>query len=147
MKRILSVVVVILLAALARPVGILQAADTVATSAGTVKVTVNYKGKGTVDASHKVWVYVFDNPNIGAGSMPIDLTSLDKNGAEASFEVAASQVWIAVAFDEQGSMTGDGPPPPGSPVGILLGPSGPQAVTPGDKGTVTLTFDDTTRMP
>ena len=31
--------------------------------AGTVKVTLNYKGKGTVDGSHRVWVWLFATPD------------------------------------------------------------------------------------
>jgi hypothetical protein len=118
-------------------------------SAGTVKVTVHYKGKGTVDASHKLWVWVFDTPNIGAGSMPLDQISLDKNDAEAVFEgVAAEKVWVAVAYDESGAMMGDGPPPSGTPIGILSGKDGaPRAVASGAKDAVTVTFDDSQRMP
>ena len=59
-------------------------------TAGTVKVTVHYKGKGKVDASHKFWVWLFDTPNIGAGSMPIDQIALDKNGADAVFDGVAA---------------------------------------------------------
>ena len=150
MKRVLASVVVILLAGLVPAAGALNAAP-IATSvtAGTVKVTVTYKGKGKVDTSHKLWVWLFDSPNIGAGSMPIDQISLDANGADAVFEnVAGDKVYIAVAFDETGAMMGDAPPPTGSPIGVLIGPDGvPRAVTPGGKDAVVLTFDDTQRMP
>ena len=45
-------------------------------------------------------------------------------------------------------MTGDAPPPTGTPIGILVGNDGaPSAVTPGDKDAVVLTFDDSIRMP
>jgi hypothetical protein len=145
MKRVRTAVVALLLAAVAQPLQLHASAP--ADIAGSVKVTVNYKGKGTVDAAHKVWVYLFDTPEIGAGSMPIDMSALDKNGSAASFEVAASQVWVAVAFDQQGVMNGEGPPPTGSPIGILMLDGKPQPVIPGEKGTVTLTFDDTLRMP
>ena len=99
-------------------------------------MTVTYKGKGTVDTSHKLWVWLFDTPNIGPGSMPIAQVSLDKNGTDAVFDaVAGDKVYVAVAFDEQGAMTGDGRRRPGTPVGVLLGTDGaPSAVTPGRKG-------------
>jgi hypothetical protein len=118
-------------------------------TAGTVKVTVTYKGKGKVDTSHKLWVWLFDTPNIGPGAMPIAQVALDNNGGDAVFEnVAGDKVYIAVAFDEQGAMTGDAPPPTGSPVGLLMGADGtPRGVTPGDKAGTTLTFDDSLRMP
>lgn len=149
MKKVLASVVVILLTGLAPAAGALHAAPAATNTAGTVKVTVTYKGKGTVDTSHKLWVWLFDTPNIGAGSMPIAQVSLDKNSTDAVFEgVAGDKVYVAVAFDEQGAMTGDGPPPTGSPIGILMGPDGtPGAITPGGKAPIALDFDDTIRMP
>jgi hypothetical protein len=150
MKHSLSVLTVVLTAMLAPANGGVSAAHIAADAvAGTVKVTVTYKGKGTVDRSHKLWVWVFDTPNIGAGSMPIGQISLDTNGADAVFEnVAGETVYLAAAFDESGSMMGDAPPPTGSPIGILSGANGaPAGVTPGAKSTAVLNFDDTIRMP
>ncbi|MBY0497755.1 MAG: hypothetical protein K2Y23_26400 [Cyanobacteria bacterium] len=151
MKNALTVALAVLLTAVfAQPGGRLNAAP-IAThvTAGAVKVTVTYKGKGTVDSSHKLWVWLFDTPNIGPGAMPIDQLSLDKNGADAVFEnVAGDKVYIAVAFDESGSMMGDAPPPAGSPIAILMGKDGaPSPVTPGAKTATVLNFDDTQRMP
>ena len=116
---------------------------------GTVKITVKYAGKGTVDGSHRVWVWLFSSPEIGPGSMPIAQTSIDQNGTVAMFDnVAAERVWVAVAFDEQGVMAGDGPPPSGTPIGLYVGSDGaPRAVTPGDTADATLVFDDSMRMP
>ena len=150
MKNALRIVVAALLATLAQPVPSLTAAPLGTTAAaGTVKVTVHYKGKGKVDAAHKLWVWVFDTPNIGPGSMPLDQVALDKNDIEAVFEgIAADKVWIAVAYDESGGMMGDAPPPSGTPIGILAGSDGaPVAVMSGAKGTAVVTFDDSQRMP
>jgi hypothetical protein len=151
MKNVLTVALTALLAAVVlQPGGALSAAPFAThVTAGTVKVTVTYKGKGKVDASHKLWVYLFDNPNIGPGAMPIGQVSLDTNGVDAVFDnVAGDKVYIAVAFDENGSMMGDAPPPTGSPVSLLVGPDGtPNAVTPGAKSAAVLTFDDSFRMP
>ena len=151
MKNVLTVALTALLtAAVVQPGGALNAAP-LAThmTDGTVKVTVNYQGKGTVDASHKLWVYLFDNPNIGPGAMPIGIVSIDKNGGDAVFDnIAGDKAFIAVAFDENGTMTQDGPPASGSPVAILVGADGaPGPVTPGAKSPAVLTFDDTIRMP
>ena len=151
MKNVITMTLAALLAAAIAPAGgTLNAAplDTRITD-GTVKVTVTYKGKGTVDSSHKLWVWLFDTPNIGAGSMPIAQVSLEKNGTDAVFDgVAGDKVYVAVAFDEQGAMMGDAPPPTGSPVGVLSGKDGaPSPLTPGDKGVATLSFDDSFRMP
>lgn len=148
MNKVLTVVVATILIGLTPPAGRLHASPATIVTAGTVKVTVHYKGKGKVDASHKIWVWLFDTPNIGAGSMPIDQNSSDANGVEVVFAgVAPSEVWIAVAFDEQGTMAGDGPPPTGTPIGILMKDGKPVSVPSGDKGVAVLTFDDTMRMP
>jgi hypothetical protein len=151
MKNVLSVALTVLLTATAASHGgDLNAAPLAShVTAGTVKVTINYKGKGTVDTTHKLWVWLFDSPNIGAGSVPIAQIALDKNGADAVFDgVAGDVVYIAVAFDEQGVMGGDGPPPTGSPIGVLAGAGGaPSGVKPGDKAPIVLTFDDSFRMP
>ena len=120
------------------------------TAAGEVKVTVKYTGKGEVDDSHRLWVWLFDTPNIAAGSIPIAETSIDTNGGVAAFDsVGAPQVWIAVAYDVRGGFAGMAPPPSGSPASTYgTAPGGaPAPVTPGEKGAVTLAFDDTFKMP
>ena len=121
----------------------------VAASAGTVKVTINYKGKGTVDSTHRVFVWLFPSPDIGPGSMPIAELTVDKNGDVATFDgIAEDRVWIAVAYDERGVMSGSAPPPPGTPIGLYVGSDGaPRSVVPGDPTAAVLTFDDSFRMP
>ena len=147
MKKVLTFAVVAVLAAL-NPSATLTASPIAERTAGTVKVTIHYKGKGKVDAAHKLWVWVFDTPNIGPGTMPIDQVFLDKNDADAVFEgVATDKVYVAAAFDETGSMMGDAPPPTGTPIGILTANGAPSPVVSGAKEAVVLTFDDTMRMP
>src|SRR5215204_3568004 len=148
MKRVLMITVVALLTAVGQPPSALSAAPLAATvTAGTVKVTVHYTGKGKVDASHKLWVWVFDSPNIGAGSMPMGQVALDKNDVEAVFDgIVVGKAYIAAAFDETGGMMGDAPPPAGTPIGILMGSDGtPSAVDPDGTAPVALTFDDSQR--
>ena len=149
MKRVWTVAVASALAVLAQPHPSVNAAPIVSSeTAGTVKITVHYKGKGKVDASHKLWVWVFDSPNIGAGSMPLGQVALDRNDTEAVFEGIAGNAFIAAAFDESGAMTGDAPPPPGTPIGLLMGADGkPAAVTPDSTTRIALVFDDSQRMP
>jgi hypothetical protein len=116
----------------------------------TVRVTVKYNGKGTVDAMHRLWVWIFAEPDIGANSIPIGEQSLDKNGGTVTFSTGSDKpVYVAVAYDEGGGFAGQSPPPPGSPIGMYgaKGPKdGPEPVTPGPKTTVTVSFDDTQRM-
>lgn len=118
-------------------------------AAGTVKVTLDYKGKGTVDGTHRVWVWLFASPDIGPDSMPIAELFVEKNGAVATFEgVTAERVWIAAAYDERGVMMGNAPPAPGSPLGLYVGSDGaPRGVVPGESTVAVLTFDDSFRMP
>lgn len=147
MKQIISFTFVMLMATAPLATTIAAAGGSHA-AAATVRISVNYKGKGTVDAKHRIWVWLFDTPDIGPGSMPIAESSVGANGAIASFEgIDAKQVWIAVAFDESGTMSGNAPPPSGSPVGVLLSTDGrPRSVVPGEDSVV-MTFDDSQRMP
>ena len=41
--------------------------------AGDVTVTVTYNGKGKVDDTHEILVFLFDHPNPGQGSVPLAL--------------------------------------------------------------------------
>ena len=119
-------------------------------AANTVTVTAKYNGKGAVDAKHRIWVWLFDDPKIGPDSAPIAEMSIDKNGGTATFpSVTAKQVYIAVAYDEAGGFSGNAPPPPGSPVALYGAKdmmSTPTAVTPGSGGAVTIAFNDAQRM-
>ena len=63
-----------------------------------MKVTVHYKGKGKVDGSHKLWVWLFDTPNIGPGAMPLDQVALDKNDIEAAQAAGMRVVALTTSF-------------------------------------------------
>jgi hypothetical protein len=119
--------------------------------APTLRVTVRYTGAGQVDAVHKVIIWLFDSPdfmtNPGA-SMPIATSSLERNGDVATFpSVGAAQVWIATMFDQTGGFDGSGPPPSGSPVGVYMENGQPTPIAPASTGTVTVSFDDSFRVP
>ena len=150
MKRIATVVAAALVLGVSVPrAGVTAAPIEARVAAGTVTVRVNYKGKGTVDGSHRVWIWLFGSPDIGPNSMPIAELSVTKNGEVAIFEgVGAEKVWIAAAYDEKGEMFGQAPPPSGTPVGVFLGADGaPAGVTTGAKSATVLMFDDSFRMP
>lgn len=143
MKRFtLSVAIATVLAISALAAAPVQSQDS------AVRVSVKYTAKGPVDETHRLWVWLFDTPNIGPGAMPIAELSIGKNGDTATFEsVAAAKVWIAAAYDEHGTMSGSAPPPSGTPIGIYASSTGaPEGVKPGDKP-ANLTFDDSFRMP
>ena len=129
--------------------GMARAEQAKPAESNSVSVTIKYDGKGTVDPGHKIWVWLFDSPEIGPGSVPIAEDSMAKNGGTITFPSVASTVYIAVAYDEAGGFVGQAPPPPGSPIG-LYGAKGPNdkplPVTPGPKGAVKMVFTDAQRM-
>lgn len=137
-----AVVSVVVLAVLTGP-----GAQAIGLEQAGVKVTVKYTGKGTVDTSHRIWVWLFDTPDIGPGAMPIAEMAIEKNGATANFAaVGAGKVWVAVAYDEKGGFGGMAPPPSGSPVALYMSDGKPGLVIPGADAAITVTFDDTDRM-
>jgi hypothetical protein len=115
---------------------------------GQLAVTVEYKGAGTVDKEHRLWIFVFDTPNISAEAMPVTTGTLAENGAAYTFVGLPKEVYLAVAFDEQGGYDMSGPPPLGTPItihGMESGGATPVA-SGGDDAKVTVTFDDSIRM-
>ena len=121
----------------------------VAQESGKLKVTVDYKGTGEVDATHEVFVWIFDTPNIGADSVPIANDVITANGASVDFSGLPKEVYIAAAYDEKGDYDGtSGPPPTGTPITIYGDMGVAKAIpTGGADASVSLTFDATTRMP
>jgi hypothetical protein len=117
----------------------------------SLKVTVQYTGPGQVDAGHRIFVWLFDNPGFLSGDpnvIPVAVQSLARNGQVVSFTgLAAARVWVAVAFDQAGGYIGNGPPPSGSPASTYTEGGEPAPVTPSDTASVTITFDDSFRVP
>jgi hypothetical protein len=119
----------------------------VAQESGKLKVTVEYKGEGTVDASHEIIVWLFDNPNIGPDSVPVAIDVVTSNGGSINFAGLPKEVYLAAAFDEKGNYDGtSGPPPTGTPITIYDAGIA-KALATGTDATVTVSFDGTTRMP
>ena len=150
--RITVVVAAVVCFALAH--GGVSAQTKPAADADSVTVTAKYAGKGPVDASHRIWVWLFETPDINAGSMPVGEMSIEKNGGTATFtHVTSKEVYVAVAYDEKGGFMGQAPPPSGSPMAIYgfglkaAAEDQPVAVVPGPKGKAIVTFADTQRMP
>jgi hypothetical protein len=121
----------------------------VAQESGNLKVTVEYKGEGAVDTTHQIYVWVFDNPNIGADSVPVANDVITANGATLTFSGLPKEVYLAAAYDEKGDYDGtSGPPPTGTPITIYgeMGVAQP-VPTGGADAAVTVSFDATVRMP
>jgi hypothetical protein len=141
---------VVAMTGIARSAG---AQDTVAADGGKLKVVVEYKGQsGTVDREHRIWVWLFDNPNITADSIPLATGVLSENKGAYKFIGLPKQVYLAAAYDSTGGYDGTAAPPPqGTPV-VIHGVTDPGTTatpiaTGDDDATVTVTFDDTVRMP
>ncbi|RPI24093.1 MAG: hypothetical protein EHM61_18080 [Acidobacteria bacterium] len=120
---------------------------------GTLKLTVKYAGsEGTVDQTHKIWVFVFDTPEFSSGQvMPLRYESIAENGGTFTFTFTIPAVYLAVAFDKQGGYEMSGPPPSGTPLGIYMtgetqGPS-PIKIESGKTTEIQMQFDDSIKMP
>lgn len=117
-------------------------------TAGDVTVTATYTGKGVVDATTDILVFLFDHPNPTAESQPLGMQRVTKNGGAVTFKgIAASPVFVAVVYDETGAYEGQGAPPPGTPYLIYGVTAKTQArpIVPGPKGKVTVRFDGSNR--
>lgn len=114
-------------------------------------VTIKYEGPGEVNATHRLWIWLFDHPNFGPESMPLAEASIDRNGGTTSFQNLPAVVYIAVAYDEMGGFMGQAAPPAGSPVHVHGGMTGGQPTASpirlGETKALTVTFDDAMRMP
>ena len=117
--------------------------------ANNITVTVNYTGKGVVDANHAITVFLFASPDLHAQSSPITGQTLVKNGGSVTFtNVTTTPVYIVAVYSEAGGYVGrGGPPPAGTPIAhYRTAPkSPPAAVKPGPKVAVKMTFNDSNR--
>ena len=113
-----------------------------------VAVTVAYKGKGVVDAGHKIIVFAFTDANVTSNSRPAGAAQFaTKNGETVTFTNVSSPIYVFAVYDEKGTYDGvSGPPPAGIPATIYRkAPKGPAtAVAPGSAA-VKFTFDDSER--
>jgi hypothetical protein len=83
----------------------------------TLAVTVNYTGKGTVDAKTEILVFLFAEPDPGQNP-PLAFQPITKNGGTATFTgVTQDPVYVVAAYDEKANYDGNSEPPVGTPVG------------------------------
>ena len=114
---------------------------------GDVAATVAYTGKGKVDDTHEIWVFLFDTPEIDASSEPIAVESITKSGGTATFKgITRDRVYMAVAYDEKGDYDGQGPPFALPTAMYSKDRKTNDPITPGPNGKVKLTFDDSFRL-
>ena len=117
-----------------------------------LRVKVHYKGSGTVDEKHKILVFLFDSPEFGHNNvMPFAVMSTSsKDGTVTFSDVAKSPAYVGAVYEPSGSYAErQGPPPPGSSLGMYSktpGQPAPVKVEAGKTANVEFTFDDTVKM-
>ena len=120
-----------------------------AKSAATdLAVTVTYKGKGTVDAAHKVIVWLFAESDLTSASRPLATQFVTKNGETIVFKNApATPVYVFAVYDDKGGYDGvSGPPPHGLPAALYRkGPKTPPLAVKAGGPAIKFTFDDSER--
>ena len=114
--------------------------------AGDVSVTVTYTGKGRVDDTHEILVFLFDHPTPSVGSVPMAVQATTKSGGTVTFkDVSTTPVYITVVYDEAANYDGTAPPPAGAPIGAYQKDGKSIPVTPGPAARIKLSFDDSVR--
>jgi hypothetical protein len=123
------------------------AATVAAQSAANLTVIVSYNGKGKVDETHEILVFLFDHPVPTADSNPLAVQSVQKSGGTATFtSISSSPVYVVMVYDEKADYDGrSGPPPAGTPIGTYSKAGKPVPVTPGANVKVVVSFDDSKR--
>ena len=87
-----------------------------AAQGSALNVTVNYMGPGEVDATHAIYLALYDTPDIAGGAVPIAAQIVTENGQTAEFPgVATSPVYLSALFDINGGWDGLSAVPSGSP--------------------------------
>jgi hypothetical protein len=112
-----------------------------------LSVTVAYTGKGPVDATHEILVFLFTTPDISAESRPMAVEYITKSGGTATFKaVAPETVYVVMVYDENANYDGkSGPPPAGAPIGNYGKGGKILPVKPAETPRIKATFDDSQR--
>jgi hypothetical protein len=116
----------------------------------TIQVDIDYTGSGTVNASHKVYVALWDSSDMSSGP-PVAVLSLNsKKGTVTFSDVQRVPAFVSAAYDPTGNWDAQSPPPSGTSLGMYSrNPPNPQPidVAPGKSVKVTITFDDAVKVP
>ena len=116
----------------------------------TVQVDVSYTGSGIVDASHKIYVALWDSADMSGGP-PAEVKSLDsKKGTVTFSSVQRVPAYVSAAYDPTGHWDAQTPPPSGTSLGMYSkNPPNPDAidVSPGKTVKVGITFNDVVKVP
>ena len=116
----------------------------------TIQVDVDYTGSGIVNASHKIYVALWDSSDMSGGPPAAVLSLSSKKGTVTFSDVQRVPAFVSAAYDPTGNWDAQSPPPSGSSLGMYSkNPPNPQAidVAPGKTVKVTITFDDSVKVP
>jgi hypothetical protein len=116
----------------------------------TLQVQIHYTGSGKVDATHKIYVALWDSADLNSGP-PAEVKSVtSKHGMVAFSDVKKVPAYVSAAYDPSGHWDASGPPPTGASLGVYgKAPPKPDpiAITHGQIAKVALSFDDTAKVP
>lgn len=87
-----------------------------AVQGATLNVTVDYTGPGDVDATHAIYLAIYDTPNITGDTWPVGAQVATENGQTVEFSnITAFPVYLSAVFDSNGGWDGLSAVPSGSP--------------------------------
>jgi len=129
---------------------VLAAVFAVAQTGGSIQVEIAYTGSGTVNASHKIYVALWDSADFSGGP-PVAVKSLDSKSGTVTFtDVQKGPAYVSTAYDPTGEWDAQSPPPSGSSVGMYsTNPPTPNSieVKQGKITNVRIAFDDSNKVP
>jgi hypothetical protein len=116
----------------------------------TIQVEVDYTGAGAVNASHKIYVALWESADMSGGP-PAAVKSLDsKKGTVTFSNVQRVPAYVSTAYDPTGTWDAQTPPPSGTSLGMYAkNPPTPLPidVAPGKSVKVSITFNDSAKVP
>ena len=119
-------------------------------------VHVNYSGQGAVDASHKLYVVLWDSPDFvkdNSGTMmPFAVKGVISKSTTVRFDgVQKNPVSLSLAYDPTGKWDARSEPPVGASLGLYAkgepGTPSPIQLESGKTTTVHVTLDDSYKKP
>jgi hypothetical protein len=117
----------------------------------TLQVQLHYTGSGTVDATHKIFVALWESSDFNGGPPAEVKSATSKTGMVTFSGVKKLPAYVSAAYDPSGHWDGaSGPPPSGASLGMYSkAPPQPEpiAIAPGKATKVALSFDDKVKVP
>jgi hypothetical protein len=107
---------------------------------------------GTVDEKHRVYLVLWDSPDLvkGPGIMPVAILSMASKDASVTFDDAKkTPAYVSAVYDPTGQWDAQSPSPEGSSLGLYSkSPGNPEPVELQSVKTATidLAFDDSVKM-